>query len=136
MKRGRRSGAILIYVLVCMGIGLSLMLAALQSSLRQRRQLQQLVRVEQTDWLVEAGYARAIRQLNQSVDYSGETWQPTAVLAADDPASVEIVIRRPDPAEELSGMLTIEVTAQCGQPQLGERDRLRRQHTFTVADTF
>lgn len=124
----KRSGAILIYVLVCIGVGLSLMMTSLHSSLRQRRQYQQWARWEQAQWLLEAGYVRAVQQLERSADYGGETWAPAVTLATDEPVQIDITVRRSDDAAA-----AIQVTTQIGDPQRGEQERIRRQQTFVLA---
>lgn len=127
----RRSGAVLIYVLVCIGVGLSLMMTTLHSSLRQRRQYQQWARWEQAQWLLEAGYVRAVQQLERSADYDGEIWRPAVTLATDEPVQIDITVRRSDDAA--AAATAIQVTTQTGDPQRGEQERIRRQQTFVLA---
>lgn len=71
--RIERSGTVLLVVLVCMVVTTSIVLGAVQSSLRHRRQLRQDIQMEQTRWLLDAGIGRAISQLERDADYDGET---------------------------------------------------------------
>lgn len=56
----RRGAAGLTVVLVCIGVIGALIFASLQTSLRQRRQLDRELQMEQTRWLAEAGLDHAM----------------------------------------------------------------------------
>lgn len=63
----RHGAAALTVVLVCVSVIGALVFASLQTSLRQRRQLDRELQMEQTRWLVEAGVDHA-EKLLESVD--------------------------------------------------------------------
>ncbi len=94
-SHGRRSGAILIVVLTCLLVALSLVLTAVQSSVRARRECKEACLVRQTQLLIEAGTLRAIDKLRQSYDYEGEDWKPKILLERDFIASVQIELEPP-----------------------------------------
>ena len=71
--RAEKRGTVLLVVLVCMVVATSIVLGAVQSSLRHRRQLHQEIQLEQTRWLLDAGISRAISQLDRDPEYDGET---------------------------------------------------------------
>ncbi len=88
----QRVGAVLVCVLVCMGIATTIGLVAVRSSLQVRRQLRQELQLEQTRWLLDAGIARGLQQLNRRPDYQGETWEVSPALPTDMHATIEIKV--------------------------------------------
>ena len=89
-RHRKRSGAILIAVLACLLVALSLVLTAVQSSIRARRECKEACLMRQTQLLVEAGALRAIEKLRKSYDYAGEIWKPKLAINGDLDASVQI----------------------------------------------
>ena len=87
-----RAGTLLVIVLVCLGVGTTIALTMLSSSLRARRQMRTEVQLEQTLWLLDAGKHRAAAQLGLQPDYAGETWsvRPSPVKRADATISIEV----------------------------------------------
>lgn len=65
-----RSGVVLVAVLVCLSVITVLIFSAMQTSLRQRKQLDRELQMEQTRLLAEAGIAFASRVIESS---NGET---------------------------------------------------------------
>lgn len=65
-----RSGVVLVAVLVCLSVITVLIFSAMQTSLRQRKQLDRELQMEQTRLLAEAGIAFASRLIESS---NGET---------------------------------------------------------------
>ena len=65
-----RSGVVLVAVLVCLSVITVLVFSAMQTSLRQRKQLDRELQMEQTRLLAEAGIAFASRLIESS---NGET---------------------------------------------------------------
>ena len=93
---GKRDGATLIVVLVCLGLITSLMFTAFQSSLKQRRQLDRELQMEQTRWLAKAGLAHGMTLL-KTEDGLGEspiTLKPE--LAGDRESKVQIEFENSD----------------------------------------
>ena len=77
-QRTRKRGAVLVVVLVCLGVIGALIFASLQTSLRQRRQLDRELQMEQTRWLAEAGMNHAI-ELIKSSDSDFDTDKPVLI---------------------------------------------------------
>lgn len=103
-----RIGTLLVCVLVCLGIATSIMLTAVHSSLRARRQIARELQMEQTRWLLDAGVARARSQLRGDSGYSGESWEVTPALAAHQTARIEISLGDENAAD---GSRRLAVTA-------------------------
>ncbi|MEO9591645.1 hypothetical protein [Rhodopirellula bahusiensis] len=108
-------------------------MTSLKSSLTHRRQTQQLLRVEQADWLLEAGLVRAHRQLHEDDAYTGETWSVGDAIRGGDPAEIEIEVTRDDSSKD---SLTVHVTARLGQDEPQNPHRIQRSQTWQIASTF
>lgn len=91
-SRGRRSGAVLIAVLVCLSIATAIATLTVRQSLDARRQGRVERQVRQTQYLLDAGIRRAIERLRADDRYAGETWEPTAALTRFGGVRVEIRI--------------------------------------------
>ncbi|EMI23749.1 hypothetical protein RESH_05595 [Rhodopirellula europaea SH398] len=117
-------------MLVCLGISISLVMTSLKSSLTHRRQTNHLLRVEQTDWLLEAGLVRSHRQLREDDAYTGETWSVSEAIRGNEPAEIEIEVTRDDASEE---SLTIHVIARLGQQDPENPRRIQRSKTWQIA---
>ncbi|MDZ4849601.1 MAG: hypothetical protein SGI77_09920, partial [Pirellulaceae bacterium] len=85
-----RLGSFLICVLVCLLVSISLIATSIQISMRSRRECTQSRIMRQTSLLVDAGFSRAIEQLEADDEYRGETWKPTISTLGLDGISVEI----------------------------------------------
>lgn len=108
---GRR-GSILIAVLACTAIATTILLGAVQSSLRHRQQLRQDLQLEQTRWLLDAGVGHAIASLNSQPAYDGETIRVDPAFEQYPNANVQIsVIRKNQPAN----LVRVRVTAQLSR---------------------
>jgi len=93
------SGVVLICVLACLAIATALVASAVQSALQARSDVRQQRLLRQTVLLVDAGMARAVRQLAEDADYEGETWELAPGVCDRDAARVEIeVVRNSDTA--------------------------------------
>ncbi len=131
MKRQRfinRRGTILIAVLVCMGIATTILLGAVQSSLRQRRQMRQELQMEQTKWLLDASVGRAISRLQKQPGYDGETLLVAPALEKYSTATLEIAVVREDQPDN---RIRAQVKARLGG--LSERTpSMQRSREFVV----
>ncbi len=97
----QRRGAILVAVLVCLGIATTIVLGAVQSSIRQHRQVRQELQLEQTRWLLDAGIERAIAGFQaQPESYAGESLTITPGLKKFDRATIEISVMENDAITE------------------------------------
>lgn len=70
-----RRGVVLVCVLACLTVASTITLLSLSSSMRHRRHLRSHWQLEQTVWLLDAGYHRALKKSQQDPDYRGETWR-------------------------------------------------------------
>jgi len=86
-------GSVLVCVLVCLGIASIVSLGTLRSSLTHRRELQRHWQMEQTQWVLVAGWRRAMKARLADDQYTGEVWDLPRVLQSDLDASVEITIK-------------------------------------------
>ncbi len=93
LQRSYPGGSILVGVIVCLGVATSIMLTSVHWSLRARRQLARELQMEQTRWLVDAGFARVRNQMRLDVDYDGETWVVEPPLSDELQATIEIKTR-------------------------------------------
>lgn len=99
-SEGARRGAILICVLACALVASTLAATTLQAAMRWRRESRLPFVRQQTEWLLEAGVARAANALASNNEYDGESWVlPDHVLGM--PAVV--TIQRSDKEGELQG---------------------------------
>ncbi len=89
----RRSGAILVVVLVCLAVAATLSVVVVRQIAAERRAVQMNYRSLQAVWLAEGGIERAVARLAADPKYAGETWPIAAKeLAADDSAVVRIQV--------------------------------------------
>lgn len=87
----RRSGTVLIAALVCMVVIIGLLGSLFQGSLRARRQLHAERDRRQTEFMLQAGVARAALRLAQEPDYRGEIWNlPADAIARTSAGQVTI----------------------------------------------
>ena len=106
----KRRGTILIAVLVCLGIATTIVLGAVQSSMRQHRQVRRELQVEQTRWLLDAGIERAVTGvLAQKESYPGETLTIAPALKKYAEATIEISLLQFDARSEKA---SLRVTAR------------------------
>ena len=111
-NRTRRRGAILIAVLVCLAIATTIVLGAVQSSIRQHRQVRQELQLEQTRWLLDAGVGRAMAGFQAQPDsYAGESLTITPALKKFTRATIDISVIKQDPQPE---RVRLRVTARLG----------------------
>ncbi|WP_144058784.1 hypothetical protein [Rhodopirellula sp. SWK7] len=94
----KRSGTILIAVLVCLAIASTITGAAIQSSLRARHQMKVHWQLEQTRTLLDAGIRRTLSLAAEDSNYEGESWVVDDALESFSEARVEI---KPLPTDNL-----------------------------------
>ncbi|MHB1036495.1 MAG: hypothetical protein ACYC35_17490 [Pirellulales bacterium] len=93
-RSGRRRGAVMVAVLVCLAVAGVVYVALLQTVATERRAMVARQERLQAVWLADSGTARAVAQLALSPDYKGETWKLSAEnLGAPDGAAVTIEIQ-------------------------------------------
>jgi len=85
-----RHAVVLVCVLACLAVASTITLASLSAAMRHRRQLRSHWQLEQTVWLLDAGYRRAIEKRQQDPSYSGESWQLDEVF--DRPVEAQVLI--------------------------------------------
>ncbi|TWT75407.1 hypothetical protein [Allorhodopirellula solitaria] len=111
-ERMRRSGAVLLAVLVCLGIASAITGLAMQRSLRARRQLNHDWQLEQTRLLLDAGVRHVHRSVTENPDYTGELLELGAALESYATARVEIEAAEDDAAAVSSKRFMVVATIQ------------------------
>lgn len=137
-RKKNYAGSVLICVLVCLGIASIVSLGTLKTSLTHRRELQRHWQMEQTQWVLEAGWRRAQKSRLADDQYTGETWQLAGVLHSDLDASVQITIKPQAAAQDFDELL-VAVTLQTQDPVpiLTRRSRSwQLKNTPTVNDSL
>lgn len=124
-----RRGTVLIAVLVCMGVAITIVLAVVQVSLRQRRQLRQELQMEQTKWLMDAGIGHATARLKAEPGYDGETMSVAPQIEKYSKASIEISVSRND---RLAERVRVKITARLGDSD--EQSQWTRRSKEIVVD--
>jgi Tfp pilus assembly protein PilX len=107
--RFARRGTVLVAVLLFTAVILMLVTTMAGQLTRDHRQTRIAEQELQACWLAESAVQRAVRSLQESPDYAGETWQvPAAILGAGEAARVEIRVEPPG-EEAADRRLRIEV---------------------------
>lgn len=130
-SKRRRGAAAITVVLVCIGVIGILIFASLQTSLRQRRQLDRELQMEQTRWLVEAGMGHAIKLVESKEDLESDPIVIKPELAGNNVAEVKIEFKKAADAVEVS------VTAWIGlddRPETQTRQTLSEKVNRTSED--
>jgi hypothetical protein len=91
-----------------MGIAVSISLTAIQSSLRERRQIAYELQMEQTRWLADAGLSRGIDRIRSTDDYDDQLWDVQPVLNDRYIANVQISV---EVIDESTGVVQLVATA-------------------------
>lgn len=102
------AGSVLVCVLVCLGIASIVSLGALKTSLTHRRELQRHWQMEQTQWVLEASWRRALQARLADDRYTGEIWELADAFSDNLDASVRITI---EPAAASPDDIELRVTA-------------------------
>jgi len=132
-RKTRRAGSLLVCVLVCLGIASIVSLGALRTSLTHRRELQRHWQIEQTQWLLEAGWRRALRAREANDQYTGEDWQLPGVLSDNLDAHVQITIEPVEASPDVAELLVaVTLTTTDPVPTVTRRTRSWRI-TYTPA---
>ncbi len=146
IRRQRRSGALIICVLVCMLVAVTLVGTAAQLALRSRREVRTQQQMLQTELLLDAGVLRAAQQLELSADYQGESWRPVEAIESFETAVVVIRVSDGQDAGEQQGEQQGEtpsavrrrvlVTASLGvavdDVRRSKASQTKRSHEFTI----
>ncbi len=126
-SRRKRSGSILICVLVCLAIVTSIAASMLKTALDARKAVRQELQLSQTEFLLEAGIQRAVQQWNDDPEYSGETWQlKSSAIPGIESALVEIQVS--PAAEDQPTRIKIVAQIPADSPQA-----MRRSYTFSLS---
>ena len=123
-EQHKRKGAVLIAVLVCMGLIGLLMFSAMQTSLRQRKQLQRELQMEQTRWLAEGGIAHATQLTGSAEELDDDPVILRPKLDTNKVCEVKIELL------EKEGSIEASVTAWIGledRPELQTRQHLTKE---------
>lgn len=124
----KRPGSILICVLVCLAIVTALAASMLKTALDARKVVRQELQLSQTEFLLEAGVQRAVKQWNDDPAYTGETWQlPSAAIPGIETALVEIQVS--PAAEDQPTRVKIVAQLPADSPLA-----MRRSYTFSLSN--
>ncbi|MEQ1829132.1 MAG: hypothetical protein ABL921_24425 [Pirellula sp.] len=85
-----RQGTVLVCVLACLCTVTVVMIATVQSSLRNRQDVRTYRRMQQIEFMCEAGALRARDNLARQSSYSGEAWTPALKTMSNEQATIEI----------------------------------------------
>ncbi len=121
--RVRRRGTALICVLVCGLIAITLGASAIRLSLMSARDGKQTLRLQQAQWLLEAGIQRAQLRFSEG-NLDDEHWQLPAGALSESHATVQIEMTETD-----SESILVTVTAEYGR-RPGSEGNIRRSFTF------
>lgn len=127
-ERKDRAGAVMIVVLACLTIVSALLMLVCRNALTARRETRLRYQMQQTELLLDAGILRARKQIQNSPDYSGETWRPKNAFERFDNPAVRIAV------ETVADEKRITVVASLGASLLDRNvpatTRTQRQHSF------
>ena len=125
-QRRRQSGLILICVLACLAIVMGIAASMLKTALAASRAARQELQLSQTEFLLAAGVQRAVRQLTEDEDYSGETWELTSkAIPGIESAMVEIDVEAPNDNQPAQVHVIAQLPADSPQS-------IRRSYTFSL----
>ncbi len=114
--RSFRLGSVLVCVIVCLGVATSIMLTSVVGSLRARRQIDRELQMEQTRWLADAGFMRAVQQIRVNSDYVGEIWAVSPAIDEAHEATIEIVVKSEDAKTRVEIVATIRDRSPQSHP--------------------
>ena len=101
-KNNRSGAAALTVVIVSIGVIGALIFASLQTSLRQRRQLDRELQMEQTRWLAEAGLNHAMKLVESEDDLGSDPIVIKPEIAGSNTSEVKIEFKEAEQAVEVS----------------------------------
>lgn len=101
-KNSRSGAAALTVVIVSIGVIGALIFASLQTSLRQRRQLDRELQMEQTRWLAEAGLNHAMKLVESEDDLGSDPIVIKPEITGSNTSEVKIEFKEAEQAVEVS----------------------------------
>jgi hypothetical protein len=126
-RAGRRRGAILVVVLVCLTVAGLIFVGLLRLAALEHQRIQRRQRAVQAEWLVESGLQRAAARLAADPVYTGETWALTAEeMGGQETATVML---RVEPIEGNHGTRRVQAEVQLGPPS---ESQVRRRKQITM----
>ena len=106
---GKRRGAVLVVVMVCLLVVSLICAAVLKMSISEHRQVRMHEWKLQMEWLAESAIERAVAKLSADKDYTGETWKLSAdEFGLETSGNVKISVR---PVEAQRGQFIVSVQA-------------------------
>lgn len=130
----RRSGSVLFCVLACLFVVTGIMFAMTKSTIAARRETQIRLQMRQTEYLLDAGVARAVSSLAKSAEYDGENWSLSEERTGLANARVRITVLSDDEQSSTS-LVTIVATLGGDDSSLDQavygRTTRSRQFNFT-----
>ncbi|TWU32982.1 hypothetical protein [Novipirellula artificiosorum] len=133
MRSSSPKGSFLIAAMVCLLVSTSLAVAAVRSARVAQRELQMRKQMLQTEWLLDAAVHRAVRRMEQSPEYRGETWIATELTERWPIAEAEIVVDPTETSEDYRVHVTARLSAASDDRFTPQASRTQRSHTFTLS---
>ncbi len=112
----RRSGFVIVVILVCVVLMTLLFGSLLKASLSWRRQMRTEEKRVQVEWLADSGLARAVAKMDSDPAYDGEEWKPDAFESSNTVATVTIAVAKTQPVR-----ITVVARADGLRPVTVER---------------
>jgi hypothetical protein len=115
-----RNGVIVFAVLACLAIAMIIVLAAVQSSLKQRRQLRPVTQMEQVRWLLDGGISKAVELVQTGGDIPTEPLDVELGLEKYSSAQIEFQKINSSPADTVRLLVTARI-GKKSQPETVQR---------------
>ncbi len=137
-RRDSRCGTVLICTLVCLLVASSLVLVNVATAVRAQREIRQRHQVLQTDWLLEAGIRRAVKSIEASAGYAGETWipEPESLEFAEAQVTIRVERLERDEDEDFDWHEVTAVATLCrsvATPAMRIATRTQKSDTLEVS---
>ena len=130
-RSSNRNGFLVICVLVCIGVATSIISLSTAEAIRARRAAKHSQQMRQTEYLLDAGVLRSATQLANSVEYSGEVWEPEIQDLSQLNPKVKISIERGTDPEQIGVMVTAQLGLQDSEIAQFDPSITKRTHHYT-----
>ena len=127
IKTREKKGAVAFAVLVCLVVTTTIVLGAVASSLRHRRQLQKEIQLEQTRLLLDAGIDKAIAEVESDPKYEGQTLDQIDAIGKYKNAIIKI--KKLDSTENVQFQIVAKLSAKENS---GRSETMQRSKTITL----
>ena len=129
-RSSNRNGFLVICVLVCIGVATSIISLSTAEALRARRAAKHSQQMRQTEYLRDAGILMSATQLANSVEYSGETWEPEIQDLSRLNPHVKITIERGTNPQQIGVTITAQLGLQGSEMEQFDPSVTKRTHHY------